>query len=134
MFALAVPCAPCNTQGRVTDGPVNHGLRVRARSRMRPWAGEGAQHPPPSGAVVVGSWCSGGDPMLPAVSEMVGCPASGTASPLPRPAAPAVLVGKEKAIKAATELWERPGDGHSQGRSWPGPEGARRGRRGGMEV
>lgn len=65
--------------------------------------------------------------MLPAVSEMLGCPARRMALPLLLPAALAVLAGKEKAIEAVMELQERPGTvmaGDSHGRVWRAHGGA----------
>lgn len=62
-----------------------------------------------------GSWCSGGYLMLLVVSEMLGCPASRTASPPPLPAAPAKLAGKEKAIEVTNGA-----AGEARGLSWPG--------------
>ena len=62
-----------------------------------------------------------------AVSEMLGCPASKMASPLPLPAAPATLLGKEEATRVVMEVTAGSG-GHAEGPAgWDG--GAKGGER-----
>lgn len=136
MFMWAVPCTPHNTRGRVMDTPINHGLQVCARSRVRPWA-EGAHHLLEGGVWELVLWrvldaaCGFRDAGLPCQQD--GITSAAASSPGQARREGKSYRGDERSCGRGQGT-VMAGDGHTRGRSHPGPEGVRRGRRGGMEV